>query len=183
MFGLKDSDRILDLGCGDGLDIQILKRFGLKDVVGLDVSSYLISLAGKLNPGVEFYLGAAQKMPFKDESFDVILVDAVFEHLIDKKDSIKEMKRVLKRKGKLCFIEPHESFLRQIFDFITFSPASSLMGPLKGRREAYLAEKERINYWLRNEKNFYDFLKGEGFREIFYTTDLLTSVGSFAKIS
>lgn len=90
---------ILDVGCGMGHVIRNLLKFGYK-VKGVDVSKdaikyYMPDLAKKdivLQTSIE-------KMPFKNNQFDVVFCSDVMEHIpkFDIKDSVKELVRVAKR--------------------------------------------------------------------------------------
>lgn len=81
-----DSGLTLDLGCGGA---PYKKYFPNR--IGCDVK-----------PGLEVdVVGDAHKLPFEDEKFDNILCTEVLEHLHSPHIAISEMKRVLKRGGKL----------------------------------------------------------------------------------
>lgn len=181
LFSIKKKDKVLDLGCGDGLNISILHSLGIRDVVGVDISKELIRLAKKNNSKTKFYVGSAEKLPFKKETFDVIFVDSVFHHIIDYQKVVKELKRVLKKNGKLCFIEPHKSPLRLMIDFICVLPISKFMPILKERREAYLGEIDFMTHWLATEKDFYQTLEKNKFTEEFTRKDFLSIVGQYKR--
>lgn len=181
-FKIKNTDRILDLGCGDGIGISILKDSGNFNIFGLDISKMSLKVAKKKHPDVKFVLGSAMKLPFKNNSFDIVLVDSVFHHLKDYPTSIREIYRVLVRGGKLCFIEPHESPWRKILDFLTTLSISEFLPFLKNRRPAYLAEKELMEYWLQNEQALLSLLKKQDFKKIFLKIDLLSIIAQYQKI-
>jgi ubiquinone/menaquinone biosynthesis C-methylase UbiE len=71
---LKDR-RVLDVGCGRGGTIFVLKTFfNPKELVGLDLSSSAIEFDRKnhRDPRIRFYEGDAEKLPFEDGSFDLV---------------------------------------------------------------------------------------------------------------
>ena len=180
-FDVKKEFVVLDLGCGDGLNTKIIFDSGVSNVSGIDVSSDLLILAKANNPTVTFKLAAAEKIPFKDNYFDLILVDSVFHHLINSPKALKEIKRVLKKKGFLCFSEPHNSIARQLFDYLTFSSLRFAIPYLNKRRSAYLAEKKNLENWLKKEPKFVSALNKE-FKKVFLKYDLLSVVGKYQKI-
>lgn len=182
-FNLKDKHRILDLGCGDGLNISVLTKMGMTNIVGVDQSKYLIQEARKKNPSVKFYIGLANSLPFKRNAFDVVLVDSVFHHILSFDDVIKEIKRVLKPEGLLCFIEPHKSILRDILDFVTNSSIGKFIPYIKDRRIAYLEEKPLMIHWLKTENEFYDLLDRNKFKKIFHQYKLLSTLGKYKNSS
>jgi ubiquinone/menaquinone biosynthesis C-methylase UbiE len=66
-------DRALDVGTGTGGGARVLAdRFPQAEVVGVDVSQGMLEEARRLLPGVSFVEGDAAKLPFEDESFDLV---------------------------------------------------------------------------------------------------------------
>lgn len=180
-FGIKNADKVLDLGCGDGLNIMIFRENGIKNVIGIDISRNLVKIAQKNNPRNKFALGSAEKLPFKDGTFNIVFVDSVFHHLLKYDKAIKEIKRVLKKGGFLCFIEPHQSFARRVFDFITVLPLSSFLPFFKERRAAYFGEKHLMTHWLKTEDEFFSRLLSNGFEISFKRFSLLSVLGKYKK--
>ncbi|MBW2066992.1 MAG: methyltransferase domain-containing protein [Deltaproteobacteria bacterium] len=103
---------VLDLGCGAGLDTIIAARKTGDEgrVLGLDFSKAMLSRAvlsikeaGIDN--VEFFQGDAERIPARDESFDVVMVNGIF-NLNPARDAIfKELARVVKRGGSVFAAE------------------------------------------------------------------------------
>lgn len=180
-FSIEKKDKVLDLGCGDGLNIEIFKELGIKNVVGVDISEKLIKQAKQKNPNTEFYIGSADNLPFKNNSFDVVFVDSVFHHIIDYDPTVKEIKRVLKKNGLLCFIEPHRSILRAILDFICTLSIAKYMPLLRERSIAYLGEINFMKHWISTENEFYDALVRNGFKDNFKKESFLSIVAEYKK--
>lgn len=181
MFNIEKTDSVLDLGCGDGLNIKLLRQMGITKIVGVDISKKLLKMAQTNNPRIKFYVGSAQKIPFKTNTFDVILVDSVFHHLMDYDDAAKEIKRVLKKGGRLCFMEPHKSLIRSLIDFVCVLPFSNHF-PIIGRRaKAYKEEIELMTHWLSTENEFLNALKKYGLKKVFLNIDFLSIVASYKK--
>jgi len=87
---------VLDVGCGAAYGTEMLRKEGqAKLVVGLD-----INLKQAINTfGLTLVHGDALELPFKDESFDVVTVFEVIEHLDDPQKALGEVRRVLKPGG------------------------------------------------------------------------------------
>jgi len=88
-------ERILDVGCGSGVLMDVLKKvFPKSDVVGIDNSKGMCGITRCIR-------GDAMQMPFKDKSFD--LVTMFFSlHDMDIDAALSEVKRVLRTDGILA---------------------------------------------------------------------------------
>ena len=98
---------VLDVGCGDGgISVAFAKKGG--NVVGLDLEEDRIELARlralEHNVKVELIVGNAENTQFKDNSFDIIVCNAVIEHVFNPEKLASEISRVLKP-GGILFID------------------------------------------------------------------------------
>jgi|SRR3989344_802629 len=101
--------RVLDSGCGEGYVSRELARRGHK-VVGIDASQYIIKAAKETGTGNDDYVrGDVCQMPFGDKSFDCVVSNFLLVELEKPEDFIKEVKRVLKPKGRFIFQTLHPS--------------------------------------------------------------------------
>lgn len=101
---IKKNEKLLDLGCGNGRLYKMLKKLSI-DYIGIDISEELIKKAKENNPEVNFIVGSALDLPFKNEIFDKVISIAVLHHIPSYKLRIKFMEegyRVLKKDG--CMI-------------------------------------------------------------------------------
>jgi len=106
--------RILDVGCGSGFIIQTLQKHG--NVWGVDIEKEAISIC-KQKKILQVKLAKAEKLPFKSASFDMITILDVLEHVDDKK-ALKELQRVLSKKGKLVISVPAYQWMWSKWDEI-----------------------------------------------------------------
>jgi len=100
---VKTNDKVLDLGCGNGRLLDLLKGKKI-NYIGVDNSSALIALAQKRYPDNDFRAGDALNLPFGDNYFDKIYSVAVLHHIPSGELRLKfleEAKRVLKPGGLL----------------------------------------------------------------------------------
>ena len=98
---LKDGDRVLDLGCGNGRLYSYLDDLDIK-YVGVDVSDELLKQAKKIHKKANFKSGSFNKIPYKKPYFDKIFCVASFHHIPSREyrlKALKEIKRVLKKDG------------------------------------------------------------------------------------
>ena len=99
--------KVLDFGCGNGRYTKILSAHA-KCYCGIDSSQQQIEKAKKKCPGIDFQHTDGEKIPFDDNSFDVILSTWVLSGIPDEKKRLRilqEMKRVLNADGKICLLE------------------------------------------------------------------------------
>ena len=100
-------DKILDLGCGNGNIINLLKKERKADYFGLDISENMIEEAKKkCGEDVKFTVGDSENLPYQDGQFDIIICNASFHHYTKPEVAIKEIKRVLKSGGTLILGDP-----------------------------------------------------------------------------
>lgn len=109
------NDLILDLGCGNARDIETFSKRGTR-CVGIDLSEGMIKEARRKAKrenleNVEFIVGDAIKLPFKDNTFDKVSCSETIEHIPNWKKAAKEMKRVLKKDGLLVITTPNKKSL------------------------------------------------------------------------
>ncbi|MHA2097791.1 MAG: class I SAM-dependent methyltransferase [Candidatus Kariarchaeaceae archaeon] len=96
----------LDLGCGSGnYTFEIAKQLG-KNMFAIDQSNLMIDTIKKKRRLfanlVQFNLGDAHCLPFKDNSFDGVFATNVLHHLHDKTKALKEVFRMLRPEGRIA---------------------------------------------------------------------------------
>lgn len=111
--------RVLEVGCGTGHWLHCLHSHGYQ-VAGLDASQGMLEAARKRLPAAPLVRGVAERLPWRDASFDrVICINAV-HHFRDKPAFCREARRVLVPGGALLSIglDPHPGLDRwYIYDY------------------------------------------------------------------
>ncbi len=102
---------ILDVGAGGGGKSVFYALNGAKEVVGIDIEEGFIEQANKFAKekgarNVKFAVQNAEKTDFPDNSFDVCVMNDVFEHLARPEAVLKEVHRILKKGGKVFINSP-----------------------------------------------------------------------------
>ncbi len=100
-------ETLLEAGCGEGF---VISRLNGNFKVGMDIDCKAIVWAQEHWENTTFICGDIFNLPFKDDSFDVVLSLEVLEHLGDPGAALEELKRVAK---KVVIVSvPHEPFFR-----------------------------------------------------------------------
>jgi SAM-dependent methyltransferase len=109
--GMQPSESVLDVCCGTGAQAYEYARFGLT-AVGIDLDPHMIDMtahygAKARDHRLNFYLADAADMPFPGGSFDSASISlALHEKEAPLQDAvISEMRRVVKKGGRLVFID------------------------------------------------------------------------------
>jgi ubiquinone/menaquinone biosynthesis C-methylase UbiE len=102
-----DNKKVLMLGCGTGEESILLKSFGAKELVGIDLSSESINLAKDTYSNCEFIVGDMHSMPFEDNSFDFVYSSLTVHYSKEPEAVYKEIYRILKKDGELLFSVAH----------------------------------------------------------------------------
>ena len=107
---------ILDVGCGTGANLKLLSQFG--DAEGVDISPDALAFCRER--GLEnVRLGAAEKLPHEDGTFDLVTALDVVEHMDDDVAGLREMRRVLRPDGRILLFVPTFMFLWGVQDEVS----------------------------------------------------------------
>jgi SAM-dependent methyltransferase len=104
---LRSSDRVLDIGTGEGQVARAAVAAGARLVAGCDLSASQLREAGRRGGGPRYVRAEADQLPFAGESFDAVVACLVFEHLDDADAAIAEIARVLQPGGRFVFFLNH----------------------------------------------------------------------------
>lgn len=124
----KSTDKILEVGCGDGYYLSIINQLGKFYNVGLEYDPKALQNAERnfTNLGIKYkklnkwqdnlkkgaYLiqGDVNKMPFEDDFFDKVIMSEVAEHLPNDLKGLKEVYRCIKKDGLLLLTVPNSNY-------------------------------------------------------------------------
>jgi 2-polyprenyl-3-methyl-5-hydroxy-6-metoxy-1,4-benzoquinol methylase len=103
--------KILDIGCNYGSLIYNLYKKGYKNVYGIDINKKTIKEGKKyykeIRSKIKIYNG--KKIPYQDQSFDVVLMFDVIEHIPNIENFLKgQVYKILKKKGIFVFQTPNK---------------------------------------------------------------------------
>ena len=128
------SGSILDVGCGEGFTLHKLQEAGIgKKLEGIEYLKRAIALGKKQYPHLLIKQGSIYELPYKANSFDLVLCTEVLEHMDDPKKALSELVRVSKK--YLLLSVPNEPFFM-------------LAQLLRGKNWSRLGNDiEHINHW------------------------------------
>ena len=104
-MNLTNYENVIDLGCSIGTWYPDYKKLGFKRIVGIDISEERANEAKKRGYD-EVHICNASKLPFENESVEIIISNDVLVHVLQDSDKLKifqEVKRILKNGGIFIF--------------------------------------------------------------------------------
>lgn len=99
-------ERLLEVGCGEGGNLFFFRDRGAR-LFGIDLFLRKLEFARTHLPHCRFVCCGAERLPFPDESFDLVLCRDVLHHLPEREPALREMARVCRRGGRMIIIEPN----------------------------------------------------------------------------
>jgi ubiquinone/menaquinone biosynthesis C-methylase UbiE len=109
MYPPREGIHVLDVGCGTGTNLMLYHEAGC-NVFGIDLSPTMVEVAQKkLGNRAEIRLGDASKMPYSDDSFDLVTGFLTLHEMPSqiRPAVISEMVRVMKHGGRILLIDYH----------------------------------------------------------------------------
>lgn len=108
-LNIRPGSAVLDVGTGTGVLLPfLLESLGPRGrVVALDVAEEMLAAArAKMGDRVEYLCADITRTPLEGSSFDEIICNSCFPHLVDKLAALREMARLLKPGGRLVICHP-----------------------------------------------------------------------------
>lgn len=109
--------KLLNVGCWTGNFEQLLKDFPC-NLTGMEIEEKALSVAKKNNRHSKYVLASILRAPFHNQSFDVVMLWMVLEHLPMKTEAgaLKEINRLLKEDGYLILTTPNSQWMNNFLD-------------------------------------------------------------------
>ena len=123
-FGWMDegADSLLDVGCASSLMLDVLGKKSKKRI-GLDFNMEKLIEAKAQYNHVHYVCGSGEYLPFKTESFKVVVFFETLEHVENEQRFLKEIHRVLKPDGVIMLSVPNKGAVEFLdIDNIVFTP-------------------------------------------------------------
>ena len=111
----KKSGHLLEIGCANGLFMDVMRRAGGWQVQGIDVSEPAVRYA-RQQLGLDIFHGTLIDAQFPSNHFDVVAMWDVLEHVHNPRETLNEIRRVLKPDGLLvCRVPLMDSWDHRLF--------------------------------------------------------------------
>lgn len=157
---LAPGDRVLDVACGTGAvaeEADHRVRPG-GEVMGLDLSPDMLTVARRKLPHLDLHEGRAESMPFRDETFDVVTCQFGLMFFDDRSAALQEMRRVLRPGGRM---------VAAVWDSLERSPGYAALTDLVERHLGVdAAMPVRASFALGDVDAMRSMLEGSGFLSV-----------------
>ena len=165
---LPPNAQVLDVACGTGdLSIEIFEATQAK-VIGLDFCRPMLELAQQKTREISFAEGDALRLPFADETFDLVTIGFGLRNLSSLESGLRELKRVLKQGGWAAVLEFSQPAVPGLRGFVAFYYARVLPrigGWLSGSRGAYEYLPDSISKFP-NQDELAQIMRDTGFDQV-----------------
>ena len=142
--------KILDVGCAFGGLLGELRKKGFTNLYGLEPSAENAHYA-KEHFGAIVHQGGLGMGTHLEETFDLVILSAVLEHLLDLHAAVRELKSYLRPGGRLFFVVPeladfphhrdlYQEFSIEHINYFSIPALKNLMRPFGFRLEAMMED-------------------------------------------
>ncbi len=136
--------RLLEIGSGLGhLAGQLEDTF---QTYGMDVNRWAVSKSKEVIQKTQLQVASAQELPFSNDSFNVVIIKHIVEHLPDPRQAIQEIGRVTEKGGTLILATPN---------------LDSLLKPWKGDR--WIGYQDPTHISLKHPAQWLQWIREAGF--------------------
>jgi 2-polyprenyl-3-methyl-5-hydroxy-6-metoxy-1,4-benzoquinol methylase len=165
---LEGRNRILDIGCGEGYFLELLSRAGVKELHGVDRSENAMQSLRKHN-GIKVFTGELGEAHYREDFFDLVTLWDVLEHISDPRHVLAEIRRILKKDGKLYIRVPNAQYL--LFKHFVW-------GRVFRRKKCFIP---KVHYYNFSPDNLGRMLTEQGFEHIIIQPGIPEIYGSLAR--
>ena len=166
--------RVLDVACGTGDLSLVLEGVSEAHVIGLDFCRPMLEIARQKAESrarsVSFVEGDALRLPFADESFDVVTIAFGLRNLSSVEEGLRELRRVLRPEGRIAILEfsdPVVPGFRALFRFYFTRVLPRIGGLVSGSRGAYEYLPDSVSKFP-DQKRLTALMREAGFEEVEY---------------
>lgn len=146
--------RILDIAAGPGSSSVPLRRAGA-DVASADFSLGMLRQGRRQSPDLHFTAADATRLPFADDSFDVVTMSFGFRNVVDPEAALGEFLRVTAPGGRLLvceFSQPVNTAFRTVYSEYLMAAFPPVARRISSNPDSYVYLAESIQAWPGQEE-------------------------------
>lgn len=159
---------VLDVGCGQGIDLIGFASAGAARVTGLDMTPRHVELArahlAALDLASDVVAGDAEQLPFADGSFDRVVSNGVLHHTPDIATALAEIRRVLRPGGDARLIVYHRDSLHYWGEQVLVQGLLKRQGVLRNVERSSVGANPLVTVYSRRQLG--RLLRTAGFAEV-----------------
>ena len=187
LAGLSPDARLLDVATGTGdILIEALRQHPDALAIGSDFT-FEMMVTGKAKDGaqaIRWNSADALRLPFPDNTFDAVTSGFGVRNFIDREQSFREQRRVVRPGGRVICLEiskPPRNLLRPFFLFFFNKIVPFVGGLISGQRDAYNYLPQSVNEFLTPDE-LKVIMERAGLREVSYKRLMMSTVAIHAGI-
>lgn len=145
----KLGERVLDLAAGTGTS-SVPFLYAGATAVPCDFSLGMLQVGKRERPRLPFVGGDATRLPFGDETFDVVTISFGLRNVVDYRAALAEMLRVTKKGGRLVvceFSQPTYAPFRKVYGEYLMKALPKVARRVSSNPESYVYLAESIEAW------------------------------------
>ena len=105
---IRDIERLLDIGCGDGkYAVAFKESFNIKELYGIDIGGKALEVGSNLGINMSKTDLNEDRLPYDNDYFDFVFAGEIIEHLLSPDNLLAEVNRVLKDDGYFALTTPN----------------------------------------------------------------------------
>ncbi|WP_413452081.1 demethylmenaquinone methyltransferase [Georgenia phoenicis] len=161
--------RVLDLAAGTGTSSEAYADAGVA-VVPCDFSTGMVGVGKRRRPDLSFVAGDATRLPFADESFDVVTISFGLRNVVDTELALREMRRVTRPGGRLVICEfsrPTFAPFRVLYTWYLTHVLPRVARLVSSNTDAYGYLAESITAWP-DQQGLARLVSAAGWRSVGY---------------
>jgi 2-polyprenyl-3-methyl-5-hydroxy-6-metoxy-1,4-benzoquinol methylase len=183
-YALPKDSKILDIGCGSGESLRLLKSKGFTNLHGIEPEKRLFE---RNNEDGMIQQGNCLEIDHIKEQYDIVMMLGVLHHLHNMEEiklCLRNIKRVLKPGGKFYSVEQWKNIVRSIaMKLVRDTPVGKMQKTLRIERELLKLEQKELGHWLEVEKQATKYAEEIGLKVILAKKDLRCRYIIFEKVA
>ncbi|MGC1390174.1 MAG: class I SAM-dependent methyltransferase [Bacteroidales bacterium] len=183
-----DKDKLyLDIGCGTGNYTVALAERGL-NFYGVDPSEKMLKVAQLSDQKINWLLGTTEKIPTNKNIFDGVIAILTIHHWSDIKQSLKDIYRVLKARGKIVFFTStpeqmkgywlNHYFPKMLNSSILKMPSFEIMNDASMSASFEIISTEK--YYIKDDLQDHFLYVGKNKPELYFNKKIREGISSFS---